>query len=74
MPDEHDRADYPVQDVLLHQVGVLDRAPGIGRRRRFAKAWQIEQVHAVRVLEQRGDSAQALAAAAPPVEEQDVAR
>ena len=74
MPHQHNRSRNFVEDVLLDQVRVLDGALGVGRRRRIAKSGQIEQVHAVRVLEERGDATQALAAAAPPVQEQDVAR
>src|SRR5262249_60607648 len=39
-----------------------------GRNRRFTETRQIDQMHAMRVLEERSDPAQALAAAAPSVQ------
>ena len=54
--------DDEVHQVLLHEVGVVDRAPRLGRRRCLAESRQVEQVHAVLVLEQCRDAAEAFAA------------
>jgi hypothetical protein len=72
MADQNHAASDAIEQVLLHEIGVLNRVP-IGRRRRgFAKTRQIDQVNAVRVLEQSADAAQAFTAAAPPVQEHHV--
>ena len=74
MADENDWRVQLVEDVLLHEVRVFDRAPALRRNRRGTETRKVEQMHVVRVLEQRGDAAQALAATAPSVQEQDVRR
>ena len=50
----------------------MHRVPVRWRRRRFAEPRKIQEVDAMRVLEQRGDAAKAFAAPAPAMKEQEM--
>jgi hypothetical protein len=68
MTDENNRALNPIEQVLLHQIGVVHRVP-IGRREwSFAKPGQVDQMHAMRVLKERRNPTQAFTIAAPSVQ------
>ena len=74
MPHEDQRTGHALGEILLNQIGVIRRTPIRGRWWRIAEPGQIDQVNLVCVLEENTDTAKALAAAAPPVQEQDVTR
>ena len=69
--DENHRSLDPIEQVLLDQIGVVNGVPVGGRRRCLTEPGQIDQMNAMRVLEERGDAAQAVAAAAPAMQEHD---
>ena len=72
--DHNNSRRETIEDVLLHQICVVDGVPILRRRRRLTKAWEIQEVHAVSVVEQRGDSAEALATSAPSVQKNQMPR
>lgn len=58
----------PIEQILLHEIGVVNGVPVGWRNRRLPEAREIDEMHAVRVLKQRRDPAQALAVTTPAVE------
>src|SRR4051812_31074573 len=74
MADQHHAALNAIEDVLLHEIGVVHRVPVLRRQRRLAETRQVDQVNAVGVLKERGDAAQALAVSAPSMQKQQVMR
>jgi hypothetical protein len=70
--DQNDSILKAVYEVLLDQIGVVGCTPVRGRRRRFAEPWKIDQMNSIAGLKKRAYAAQAVAAAAPPMEKHHV--
>ena len=69
MADENHGSMNPIEEVLLNEIGIVHGVPIRRRNRGFTETRQIDQMHAMRMLEERRNSTKAFATAAPSVQE-----